>query len=146
MAVNAYYKICIYQIKAVLILNPEKMNYDYKYLAAQLFSTLIIRNISWVANSEGSCDTESAALAAENSALLHGNKLHFKIYTLDCNNISQYNSFTVFGLNKCLLGEHISKIVNGICIHWCTKSSINISNINKNKIWNVKIVLIYIYI
>ncbi len=49
--------------------NPEKNE------AAQLFSTLIIRNISSEANqniimiSEGSCDTEDWSNDAENSAL-----------------------------------------------------------------------------
>ncbi len=60
---------------------------------------------------EGSCDT-----SAENSALHHMNKLHFKIYwkktvILNCNHISQYfynNSFyCIFWPNKwsnwCLL-------------------------------------------
>ncbi len=45
--------------------------------------------------SEGSCDTEDWSNDAENSALHHRNKLHFKIYfkkktvVLNCNNISQ---------------------------------------------------------
>ncbi len=30
--------------------------------------------------SEGSCDAEDWSNDAENSALLHGNKLHFKVY------------------------------------------------------------------
>ncbi len=30
--------------------------------------------------SEGSCDTEAWSNGAENSALLHKNKLHFKVY------------------------------------------------------------------
>ncbi len=54
---------------------------------AQLFSTLItIRNVIWAANqhirmiSEGSCDTEDWSNDAENSALYHINKLHFKMY------------------------------------------------------------------
>ncbi len=53
---------------------------------AQLFSTLItIRNVIWAANqhirmiSEGSCDTEDWSNDAENSALYHINKLHFKM-------------------------------------------------------------------
>ncbi len=42
--------------------------------------------ITWAANqyirmiSEGSCDTEDWSNDAENSALHHSNKLHFKIY------------------------------------------------------------------
>ncbi len=46
----------------------------HKIFAAQLFSILIIRNVSWAANkhitkiSEGSCDTEDWSNAAENSA------------------------------------------------------------------------------
>ncbi len=58
-----------------------------KYEAAKLFSTLIIIiNVSWAANqhirmiSERSCDTEDWSNDAENSALHHSNKLHFKIY------------------------------------------------------------------
>ncbi len=58
-----------------------------KYEAAQLFSTLIIRNVSWAANqhirmiSEGSCDTEDWSNDAENSVLHHRNKFRFKIYS-----------------------------------------------------------------
>ncbi len=62
--------------------------FQQKYEAAQLFSTLMmIRNASWAANqdirmiSEGSCDTEDWRNDAENSALHHRNKLHFKIYS-----------------------------------------------------------------
>ncbi len=47
-----------------------------KYYGAQLFSTYQhIRMIS-----KGSCDTEDWSNDAENSALHHRNKLHFKIY------------------------------------------------------------------
>ncbi len=53
-----------------------------------MFSTLIIIiNSSWAADqhirmiSEGSCDTEDWSNDAENSALYHRNKLHFKIYS-----------------------------------------------------------------
>ncbi len=56
-----------------------------KYEAAQLFSTLIIINVSWAANqhirmiSEGSCDTEDWSNDAENTALHHRNKWYLKI-------------------------------------------------------------------
>ncbi len=46
---------------------------------------IIILNVFWSANqnirmiSEGSCDTEDWSNDAENSALHHRNKLHFKI-------------------------------------------------------------------
>ncbi len=45
--------------------------------------------------SEASCDTEDWSNDAEDSALHHRNKLHFKIYShgkviLNCKNISQY--------------------------------------------------------
>ncbi len=58
-----------------------------KYEAAHLFSTLIIRNVSWESNqyirmiSEGSCDTEDWSNDAENSSLHHRNKLQFTIYS-----------------------------------------------------------------
>ncbi len=64
-----------------------KISVFTKYEVAQLFSTLIIIiNVSWAANphirmiSEGSCDTEDWSNDAENSALYHRHKLHFKIY------------------------------------------------------------------
>ncbi len=51
---------------------------------------LIIRiNVSWapIQNikmiSEGSCDTEDWVMAAENSALHHRNKLHFKYIEIE---------------------------------------------------------------
>ncbi len=47
--------------------------------AAQQFSTLII-NQHIIMISEGSCDTEDWSNDAENSALRHRNKLHFKVY------------------------------------------------------------------
>ncbi len=46
--------------------------------------------------SEGSCDTEDWSNDAENSALHHRNKLHFKIYSnrkIFGKNISQYLIF-----------------------------------------------------
>ncbi len=58
-----------------------------KYEAAQLFSTLIIGNVSRAANqnirmiSEWSRDTEDWSNDAENSALHHRNKLQFTIYS-----------------------------------------------------------------
>jgi len=60
--------------------------FQEKYEAPQLFSTLIIRNISRAANhhirviSEGSCDTEEWSKDAENSALITEKKIHFTIY------------------------------------------------------------------
>jgi len=72
-------------------MNPEKSIrfqkkniyiYIYIYRAAQLSK---IDN-NWVSNqhirmiSEGSCDTEDWSNDAENSALHHRKKLHFKIY------------------------------------------------------------------
>ncbi len=60
------------------ILKNKTYHGTSKYEAAQLFSTLIIRNISWAANlhirmiSEGSCDTEDWSNDAENSALITG--------------------------------------------------------------------------
>ncbi len=59
----------------------------HKNKKQQLFSTLIIRNVSWAANqhirmiSEGSCDTEDWNNDAENSAAHHRNKLRFAIFT-----------------------------------------------------------------
>ncbi len=56
--------------------NPEK--------SITVLSLIIIRNFlehkisMW--SSEGSCDTEDWSNDAENSALRHRNKLHFKIY------------------------------------------------------------------
>ncbi len=66
--------------------SPEKKvsPFPQKFQAAQLFSSLII--IALLANqhirmiSEGSCDTEDWSNDAENTALHHRNKLHFKIY------------------------------------------------------------------
>ncbi len=42
--------------------------------------TKIWRNTTVLNDSEGSCDTEDWIIDAENSALHHRNKLHFKIY------------------------------------------------------------------
>ncbi len=60
--------------------------FPQKYDAAQLFSIFIITiNVFRVANqhirmiSEASCDAEDWSNDAENSALYHKNKLHFKI-------------------------------------------------------------------
>ncbi len=56
--------------------NVER-NVSQKYLAAQLFSTLI-KSVSWAVNqhismiSEGSCDTEDWSNDAENTALITG--------------------------------------------------------------------------
>ncbi len=81
-----------------------------KYKAAQRFSTLkIIRNVSWVLNqyirliSEGSYGTEDWSNDAENSALHHGCKLHFKIYS---NRWQYYCFYCIFKSNKCSLFEH----------------------------------------
>ncbi len=70
-------------------MNPEKkkkIQFSTQiWSKLKLFSTFIlIRNVSWAANqhlgviSEGSCDTEDWSNDAENSALQHRNKLHFK--------------------------------------------------------------------
>ncbi len=67
----------------------KKIMFTQKYEAAQLFWTLlIIINVSWAANqhirmiTEGSCDTEDWSNDAENSALHHRKKIHFKIYSI----------------------------------------------------------------
>ncbi len=65
--------------------NPGEKSFPQKYKAAQLFSTLVIINVSWAANlhiimiSGGSCDTEDWSNDAENTALITG-----------INNILQY--------------------------------------------------------
>ncbi len=62
------------------------MYYCFRKKAAQLFATLVRINALCAVNqhirmiSEGSCDTEDWSNEAENSALYHGNKLHFKMY------------------------------------------------------------------
>ncbi len=59
--------------------------------------------------SEGSCDTEDWNNDAENSALHHSNKLHFKIYSNRQQlNFSYYKItvFTGFQINKCSLCDH----------------------------------------
>ncbi len=72
-------------------MNRENLNisrFPQKYYSAQVFSTfIIIINDSWASNQhiriifEGSCDTEDWINDAENTALHHRNKLHFKIYS-----------------------------------------------------------------
>ncbi len=57
--------------------------------------------------SEGSCDTEDWSNDAENSALNHRNRLHFNIYSLNCNNISQYYC-TCDQIN---VSRHLSKTI-----------------------------------
>ncbi len=83
-----------------------------------MFSTLIIKNISWAANqhirmiSEESCDTEDWSNDAENSALHYKNKLHLKKYSTR-KQIFQivilFHNIKIFLLhfwyNKCSLGE-----------------------------------------
>ncbi len=56
--------------------------------------------------SEGSCDTEGWSNDAENSALIHWNKLYFKIYTHIENSffltvISNYSSLSVGHYELC---------------------------------------------
>ncbi len=73
------------------VLNRENLiisRFPQKYYSAQVFSTfIIIINDSWASNQhiriifEGSCDTEDWINDAENTALHHRNKLHFKIYS-----------------------------------------------------------------
>ncbi len=52
-----------------------------------VYKLKLIKNISWAADqhiimiSEGSCDTEDWSNDAENSALHHKNKLHFKTHS-----------------------------------------------------------------
>ncbi len=50
-----------------------------KQLSSTTVSTLI-KNLHIIMISEGSCDTEDWSNDAENTALLHLNKLYFKIY------------------------------------------------------------------
>ncbi len=83
----------IYIYKTTIILETTtttKNSVSPEFEAAQLFSTLIIiRNVSWAANqhirmiSEGSCDTETKVIDAENLALHHRNKSHLKIFKIE---------------------------------------------------------------
>ncbi len=94
------------------------------------FSTLIIiRNYSWAVNqhirmiSEGSCDPEDWSNDAENSALHHRNKIHFKIFS---NSKQLFHNNTLFFLyiywfyfifdqiNAVLLRELRIKFVNNM--------------------------------
>ncbi len=81
-----------YVVRKTLILNKccsfnfvsiKESNKKYpmfqKQLSSTTVSTLII-NQHIIMISEGSCDTEDWSNDAENSALLHRNKLYFKIY------------------------------------------------------------------
>ncbi len=62
--------------------NPEKM-----YSTVLNIDSNDKKNVSWTVSqhirmiSEGSCDTEDWSNDAENSALHHRSKLHFKIYS-----------------------------------------------------------------
>ncbi len=53
--------------------------------------------------SEGSCDNEDWSSDAENSALHHRNKLHFKIQKLFKIGLMFYNK-TIFIIKKCSYG------------------------------------------
>ncbi len=77
--------------------------------AAQLFSTLIIMlNVSWAAYYRASRDSEDRSHDAENTALHHRNKLHYKIYynrvIFYCKNII-FIVLLYFRSNKYTLGE-----------------------------------------
>ncbi len=73
---------------------------------------IIIRNVSLAPNqyiimiSEGSCDSEDWSNDAENSALHHRNKLHFKIHSNRKQLFERVKYFTIlllllyFGSNK----------------------------------------------
>ncbi len=76
---------------------------------------LMIIIVSWTVNqhirmiSKGSCATEDWSNDAENSALRHRNKLHFKIYSILIILLLYITILTYllhFWSNKCSLGEH----------------------------------------
>jgi len=56
---------------------------------------IIIYNQNIQMISEGSCDTEDWSNDAENSALHHRNKLHFKIYLVD-NTVIFFTLFSLY--------------------------------------------------
>ncbi len=93
---------------------------------------IIIRNVSWAANqhirmiSEGSCDTEDWSNDAENSVLLHKNKLHFKIYSnrkqlfqivIIFHNITELTVFFV-QINAVLVSRTLKKILLTQSFEW----------------------------
>ncbi len=78
--VSKFFFFFFYKLKLLFITDAlnviEKL--QQKYIATHLFSTLVIRHISWAANqhiimiSEGSCDTEDWSNDAGNAALITG--------------------------------------------------------------------------
>ncbi len=83
----------------------------------KLFSTFIIRNVSWAANhhirliSEGSCDTEDWRNDAENSALITEINYILKcimIKLLNCNDFSHIPVYCICDhqISSTLIGEH----------------------------------------
>ncbi len=92
--------------------------------------------------SEGLCDTEDWSNDAENSALHHRNKLHFKIYSnrnlffLNWNNMSRF--YCIFDqTNPGLMSLRLSKKKNGL-------KRLN-GNVNKLPFIIITIILIIIF-
>jgi len=101
--------------------SPKNVHHNFHKNIKQhnVFSIyLLIRNAPWVLNqhirviSEGSCDTEDFSNDAENSALHHRNKLHFK-YIKTENRFTFFTIFInitvvycIFLSNKCNVEEH----------------------------------------
>ncbi len=103
-------------------------------------------NVSWAVNhdrmiSEGSCDTEDWWNYAENSALHHSNKLHFKIWNrkvhLKCCNLSQF--YCIFDqINVALVNARhknfFFKSYQCIYIYTATKKDKNTFKKNTNEL------------
>ncbi len=77
--------VCKARLLACVVLSI--VQFPQKYETAQLFLKIIINEKCFLSSnqhirmiSEGSCDIEDWSNDAENTALAHRNKLHFKVY------------------------------------------------------------------